>query len=69
MRCGRRRQGRTAGLGGGGTPIFNELHKYKEVGTPRMGGIVVWASVAITVVLGSFLASFSLEILLPSSTS
>jgi phospho-N-acetylmuramoyl-pentapeptide-transferase len=31
------------------TPIFNELHKHKEVGTPKMGGVVVWASVFLTV--------------------
>ena len=29
------------------TPIFNKLHEHKEVGTPRMGGIVIWASVAL----------------------
>ncbi len=33
------------------TPIFNELHKDKEVGTPRMGGIVIWSSVLITTLL------------------
>ncbi len=33
------------------TPIFNELHKDKEVGTPRMGGIVIWGSVLITTLL------------------
>ncbi|MDO8492915.1 MAG: hypothetical protein Q7S34_04705 [bacterium] len=38
-------------LDGGATPIFNELHKYKEVGTPKMGGVVVWASVTLTAVL------------------
>ncbi|MDQ3077102.1 MAG: hypothetical protein M3Q63_03585 [bacterium] len=32
------------------TPIFNELHKEKEVGTPKMGGIVIWLSVLITIV-------------------
>jgi phospho-N-acetylmuramoyl-pentapeptide-transferase len=37
------------GLDGSSTTIFNELHKEKEVGTPRMGGIVIWLSVAITV--------------------
>lgn len=31
--------------GGGETPVFNELHKDRDVGTPRMGGIVIWASV------------------------
>ncbi|MBU3968686.1 hypothetical protein KJ991_00505 [Patescibacteria group bacterium] len=35
-------------IGGGDTPIFDELHKGKEVGTPKMGGIVVWGSVILT---------------------
>lgn len=30
------------------TPIFNSLHKEKEVGTPRLGGIIIWGSVLIT---------------------
>jgi phospho-N-acetylmuramoyl-pentapeptide-transferase len=30
------------------TPIFNELHKHKEIGTPRMGGIMIWLSAFIT---------------------
>lgn len=33
------------------TPIFNSLHKEKEVGTPRMGGIVIWGSVLLTTVI------------------
>ena len=37
------------GLDGAATPIFNELHKGKEVGAPRMGGVVVWFSVFATV--------------------
>jgi phospho-N-acetylmuramoyl-pentapeptide-transferase len=36
-------------LNGGATPIFNELHKEKEVGTPRMGGIVIWLSAFLTI--------------------
>lgn len=31
-----------------GTPLFDELHKEREVSTPRMGGIIVWASTIIT---------------------
>lgn len=27
---------------------FNRLHEHKEVGTPRFGGVVVWASVLLT---------------------
>ncbi len=30
--------------------VFNELHKEKEVGTPRMGGIIIWLSSAIVIV-------------------
>lgn len=26
------------------TPIFNKLHKEKETGTPRLGGMVIWLS-------------------------
>lgn len=43
---------------GADTPIFNELHKDKEVGTPRMGGIVIWASSAV-VILSLWLIAFT----------
>ncbi len=46
-----KKKARENGLGGGGTPIFNNLHKEKEVGTPRMGGILIWVSVLIVVVI------------------
>lgn len=45
-----------SGLGGGGTPIFNELHKERETGTPRMGGVLIWASVLATAALFWILA-------------
>ena len=48
-KCWKKTSGKKAGYAGGNTPLFNELHKDKEVGTPRMGGIVIWASVFITV--------------------
>lgn len=38
-------------FGGKATPIFNELHRERETATPRMGGIVIWASIAVTVLL------------------
>jgi len=34
---------------GNETPIFNQLNISKEIGTPRMGGIVIWLSILITV--------------------
>lgn len=38
-------------FGGNATPIFNELHREREVATPRMGGIIIWASVGLSVLL------------------
>jgi phospho-N-acetylmuramoyl-pentapeptide-transferase len=36
---------------GKATPLFDKLHAHKEVGTPRMGGIIIWGSVLITISL------------------
>ena len=43
--------GKGNAIGGGGTPIFDELHKEREISTPRMGGILIWASVLATAFL------------------
>ncbi|MDB5264572.1 MAG: Phospho-N-acetylmuramoyl-pentapeptide-transferase, partial [Parcubacteria group bacterium] len=55
----KKKAGKERGMGdGNGTPLFNELHKEREVSTPRMGGIVVWGATLITaigiLVLGFF---------------
>jgi phospho-N-acetylmuramoyl-pentapeptide-transferase len=47
-KCWKKRAGKM-GYGGGATPIFDKLHAEKEVGTPRMGGVVVWGAVVLTV--------------------
>jgi len=64
-KCWKKKSGKKAGYGGGETPLFNEIHKEKEVNTPRMGGIVIWASVFITVlgvwVLERFVGGTALE--------
>ncbi len=44
----KKKAGKGNGIGGGGTPIFDELHKEREVSTPRMGGILIWVSVLWT---------------------
>lgn len=44
---------------GNETTEFNKLHATREVGTPRMGGIVIWLSSALTVLLIWFLALVS----------
>lgn len=43
-----------------GTPAhaFNELHNDRETRAPRMGGIVIWGSVLITIVGIAFVARF-----------
>lgn len=38
-------------LDGSEALIFNQLHKDKEVNTPRMGGIIIWASAGITTLI------------------
>ncbi len=42
---------------GAPTQIFGQLHKEKEVGTPRMGGILIWATTATLVSILWLLAS------------
>ena len=43
-----KKKARTVSIDGGGTPVFNSIHALKETSAPRMGGIVIWASVIIT---------------------
>ncbi|MDE1924876.1 MAG: hypothetical protein KGH79_01690 [Patescibacteria group bacterium] len=43
-----KRTGGKNGLDGKPAEVFNQLHKTKEVGTPRFGGIIVWGSVLLT---------------------
>lgn len=45
----KKKAGKGAGYGGGETPIFDSLHKKRDTNTPRMGGIVIWVSVGITI--------------------
>ncbi|HUO50744.1 MAG TPA: hypothetical protein VMU25_04250 [Candidatus Paceibacterota bacterium] len=45
-------------LDGKSAEEFNRLHKVHETRAPRMGGIVVWGSVAITTIIIALLAAF-----------
>ncbi len=45
-------------LDGNAAAEFNRLHHDKEVGTPRFGGVIIWASVLLTADLLSLLARF-----------
>ncbi len=45
----KKKAGKEKGMGDdNGTPLFNELHKDREISVPRMGGILVWGAVVIT---------------------
>lgn len=50
----KKRAGKTA-LDGTEASEFNRLHRVHEVSAPRMGGIVIWGSVAITTILFALL--------------
>jgi phospho-N-acetylmuramoyl-pentapeptide-transferase len=45
----KKKSGKGVGYGGGSTPLFDSLHKEKDTNTPRMGGIVIWLSVLLTI--------------------
>lgn len=49
-RMWKKKAGKVDSLGNEAT-VFNSLHKDREVSTPRMGGIIIWCSAAITATL------------------
>lgn len=51
-RMWKKKAGNVRGLGDDtGTPLFNKLHKERDTNIPRMGGIVIWFSALITILL------------------
>ncbi|MDP3882831.1 MAG: hypothetical protein Q8Q48_02125 [Candidatus Staskawiczbacteria bacterium] len=59
---------RQKAISGEDAVVFNELHREKEVGTPRMGGLLIWVTVALVIFLfyglslifpGTWLAKFN----------
>ncbi|MDB5237012.1 MAG: mraY [Parcubacteria group bacterium] len=56
----KKKGGKGKGIGDDtGTPLFDGLHKEREVSTPRMGGILVWGTVAITATGLAILSAFA----------
>jgi len=58
-----KKKGGKVGLDGKPTTVRDQIHAEKDVGTPRMGGIIVWASALITI-----FGFFALARLLPESS-
>lgn len=52
-----RKSARTQSIDGKSIPIFYKFHKEKEVGTPRLGGLLIWVTTIFIAFLFSFLAS------------
>ncbi len=59
---------REKAISGEGAPVFNSLHKEKEINTPRMGGLLIWVTVVFVIFLfyilslifpGTWLAEFN----------
>ena len=42
---------RQKAISGEDAVVFNSLHKEKEVGTPRMGGLVIWGTILLVIFL------------------
>jgi len=57
-----KKSARQKAISGEDAVVFNSLHKEKEVGTPRMGGLVIW----VTILLVSFLF-FIISLIFPGS--
>lgn len=45
----RRKTARTRAPDGARTPIFESLHKIREVSTPRMGGLLIWLTTLVVI--------------------
>lgn len=46
-----KKKGGKVGLDGKATEVFNQLHKDTQTRVPNMGGIIIWASVLITILV------------------
>lgn len=59
-RAWKKKGGKGKGIGDAtGTPLFDALHKEREVSTPRLGGMLVWGSVFLTAILTMIIGMFA----------
>jgi phospho-N-acetylmuramoyl-pentapeptide-transferase len=47
---------RQKAISGEDAAVFNSLHKEKEVGTPRMGGLMIWVTILLVIYILFFLS-------------
>ena len=53
-----RKDARMLSPDGSGTPIFNALHKEREVRAPRMGGILIWGTTLVVALIFWFFGAY-----------
>lgn len=46
-----KKQARTKAISGEDAVVFNSLHKEKEVNTPRFGGLLIWVTTIVVIIL------------------
>jgi phospho-N-acetylmuramoyl-pentapeptide-transferase len=46
-----KKSAREKAISGEDAVVFNSLHKEKEVGTPRMGGLIIWVTITLVIFL------------------
>ncbi len=51
-----KKSARQKAISGEDAVVFNSLHKEKEVGTPRMGGLLIWITVLLVIFIFYFLS-------------
>lgn len=51
-----KKEARQKAISGEDAPVFNQLHKVREVAVPRFGGLLIWATVVFVIFLFYFLA-------------
>lgn len=54
-----KKSARQKAISGEDASVFNGLHKEKEVGTPRMGGLIIWITVVLVIFLSVFFGPFN----------
>ena len=53
-----KKEARIKAISGEDAPIFNSLHKEKEVTVPRFGGLLIWVTTLVTISLFFILKLF-----------
>lgn len=54
-----KKEARKKSIDGKSAPVFHSLHKDKEVGTPRLGGLLIWVTVIFVILFFALLSKIT----------